>query len=189
MTALKSVELAQSYLLLNHGPVTLVSGAHEGRQNVMAASWAMTLDFDPPKMVVVVDSATLTRELIEASGEFVLNIPAREIADKVLAVGSVSGREVDKFAAYGIATLPGSKVAAPLIGGCVACLECKVIPEAHNQKRYDLFIGEVVAAWADPRVFREGRWRFEDQNLRTIHYVAGGNFFLTGENFEVDGDV
>ena len=89
MTILESVELSKSYLLLNHGPVTLVSSAHAGKRNVMAAAWAMPLDFDPPKVVVVIDSRTLTRELIEASGEFVLNIPARAIADKVLGLGAM----------------------------------------------------------------------------------------------------
>lgn len=185
MRKIVAVELTKSYLLLNHGPVTLVSSAHHGRQNVMAASWAMPLDFDPPKVAVVVDSRSYTRELIEGSGEFVLSIPSKAIADKVLAVGSQSGREMDKFAAYAVGTSPATKVQAPLIEGCVAWLECKVIPESHNQQRYDLFIAEVVAAWADPAVFNNGRWSFETDAERTIHYIAGGSFFATGKGFEV----
>lgn len=185
MHRLNPVELSKSYLLLNHGPVTLVSTDHGDKRNVMAAAWAMPLDFDPPKVVVVIDSKTLTRELIEASGEFVLNIPARAIADKVLAAGSQSGCEVDKFAAFDIGTLPAAKVGAPLIDGCVAWLECKVLPESHNEKRYDLFIAEVVAAWSAPGVFNNGRWSFQNEEEKTIHYVAGGTFFTTGERFEV----
>jgi flavin reductase (DIM6/NTAB) family NADH-FMN oxidoreductase RutF len=53
----------------------------------MAAAWNMALDFDPPKVAVVIDKSTLTRELVEASGEFVLNVPAREQAALTLAVG------------------------------------------------------------------------------------------------------
>lgn len=43
-------------------------------------------------------------------------------------------------------------------------------------------IGEVVGAWADARVFRDGRWHFESapDDLRTIHHVAGGQFLVTG---------
>lgn len=181
---MEEVPLAKSYLLLNHGPVTLVSSAANGRSNVMAAAWAMPLDFDPAKVLLVVDSNTLTRELIEASGEFALNIPCRRIADKVLAAGSVSGRDGDKFAASGLETLAASRISAPLIQDCVAWLECRVIPEAHNQQRYDLFIAEVVAAWADPAAFSDGRWHFPDADSRTIHYQAGGAFFVTGESFE-----
>lgn len=186
MKKIEPVELTKSYLLLNHGPVTLVSSAHDGRCNVMAASWAMPLDFDPPKVAVVVDARSFTRELIEGSGEFVLSIPTKAIADKVLAVGSQSGREMDKFAAYAVGTSPASKVQAPLIDGCVAWLECRVIPEEHNQKRYDLFIAEVLAAWADLDVFNNGRWTFGTDAERTIHYIAGGSFMATGDGFEVE---
>ena len=184
MTSMNAVPLAKSYLLLNHGPVTLVSSAANGCRNVMAAAWAMPLDFDPPKVLLVVDSQTLTRELIEASGEFALSIPSRRIADKVLAAGSMSGRDGDKFAASGLDTFAASRIAAPLVRDCVAWLECRVIPEAQNQKRYDLFIAEVVAAWADSDVFSDGRWHFPDADSRTIHYQAGGSFFVTGDSFE-----
>src|SRR5574343_739697 len=171
-----AVPLPKSYLLLNHGPVTLVSSAAGGRRNVMAAAWAMPLDFDPPKVAVVIDRNKLTRELIEASGEFVLNIPSRAIADQVLAVGSTSGRDGDKFALHGIASEPAGHVAAPLLNACLAWLECKVIPESRNEQHYDLFIAQVVAAWADPAAFSEGRWHFQDAARRSIHYQAGGHF-------------
>ena len=39
-----------------------------------------------------------------------------------------------------------------------------------------------AGAWADARVFRDGRWHFEDapDDLRTIHHVAGGQFLVKG---------
>ncbi|MBW7903231.1 MAG: flavin reductase family protein [Rhodocyclaceae bacterium] len=188
-----AVDLPRAYRLLNHGPVTLVSSAYAGRRNVMAAAWTMPLDFDPPKVAVVVDRRTLTRELIEASGVFALNLPCRAQAEAVLAVGSCSGRDPewecggDKFARFGLATLPAARIEAPLLAGCVGWLECRVIPEARNEERYDLFLGEVVAAWADPAVFADGRWHFDaaPAEKRTLHYVAGGAFYATGEGFEV----
>jgi len=184
------VELPKAYRLLNHGPTVLVGSAHGERRNVMAAAWSMPLDFSPPKVAVVIDRNTLTRELVEASGEFSLNVPARAIARETLAVGSVSGREVDKFGDKSgegnrVEAFDGTHIQAPLIGGCLAWLECRVIPEPHNQDRYDLFLGEVVAAWADPRAFRDGHWQFAPGVSRSIHYIAGGNFFETGEAFEV----
>ena len=57
------VPLAHAYRLLNHGATTLVSTAHGGRRNVMAAAWVMPLDFEPPKFAAVVAADTLTREL------------------------------------------------------------------------------------------------------------------------------
>jgi flavin reductase (DIM6/NTAB) family NADH-FMN oxidoreductase RutF len=175
------VPLAKAYLLLNHGPVTLVSSRAGERTNVMAASWAMPLDFDPPKVVVVIDRTTLTRELVEASREFALNIPPRALADTVVAVGSTSGRDGDKWQVEGLATLPASRIGAPLVDGCIAWLECRLLEEREVEAKYDLFIAEVVAASADDRVFSAGRWHFDDEALKTVHYVAGGQFFTIGE--------
>lgn len=185
MTSRVPVELSRAYRLLNHGPVVLVTSAHDGESNVMAASWSMPLDFSPPKVAVVIDRNTRTRELVEASGTFALNVPSRKIAAETLAVGSASGKEMDKFDELGLVTFQGENIAAPLLEGCLGWLECRVIPEPHIQGTYDLFLGEVVAAWADPAAFRNGHWVFEEGTPRTIHYIAGGNFFETGEAFEV----
>ena len=153
---------------------------------VMAASWAMPLDFSPPKVAVVIDRNTYSRQLLEAAGSFVLAIPGRGIADKVLAAGSSAGQPgCDKIAELGFTSEPATQVEAPLLDGCAAWLECRVLPEAHNQQAYDLFLAEVVAAWADDRAFRDGRWLFAAEELRTLHYVAGGQFFLTGDSLEV----
>ncbi len=175
------VPLDKAYRLLNHGPTVLVSSAYGGRRNVMAAAWAMPLDFDPPKVLVVIDKATLTRELVGASGEFVLNIPCRAQASMTLAVGSRSGRDGDKFDALAIPALPSRRVAAPRVGGCLGWLECRVIPEARNESAYDLFIGQVIDAQADPAVFADGRWQAAAADRRSLHYIAGGQFFVTGE--------
>lgn len=178
------VDLAKSYLLLNHGPVTLVTSAHDGRRNVMAASWAMPVDFYPPKVAVVIDKNTYTRELIEASGEFVLNIPTSAQAGQVLAVGNCSGRDSDKFDRFGLSTKQATVVSAPLIASCAAWLECKVMREPHNQGNHDLFLANVVAAHADPMLFSNNHWHFTSGSPRTLHYVAGGEFFVTGPSLD-----
>ncbi|HOB03541.1 MAG TPA: flavin reductase family protein, partial [Casimicrobium huifangae] len=170
------------------------SAAHGGQRNVMAAAWNMALDFEPCKVSVVIDKSTWTRELIEASGRFALNVPARGIASEVLAIGNTSGRDLDrtryadKFAAFGLDTFAGTDPALPLVTGCVAWLECTLIPEPHNQQRYDLFIGEVTAAWADSRVFTNGHWTYRADTpteLQTLHYVAGGTFLSIGAAFNM----
>lgn len=180
-----NVDLAKAYRLLNHGPTILVTSRHAGRQNIMAAAWNVPLDFVPPKIIVVIDKNTYTRELIEGSGTFAINIPCVAQIDTVQQVGTSSGRDLkdtDKFALYGLQTFPAKQIDVPLVKGCVGWLECKIILEPHNQNTYDLFIAEVLAAYADQRVFSDGRWHFEgDDDLRTIHHVAGGSFFATGE--------
>jgi flavin reductase (DIM6/NTAB) family NADH-FMN oxidoreductase RutF len=178
------VDLARCTRLLNHGPVTIITSQHGDRANVMSASWAMPLDFAPPKVVVVIDGQTLTRKLVEESGVFGLQLPGVAFAQQTLAVGTSNGVELDKFAAFRLETFRARKIDVPMLAACTAWLECKVIPD--ESQRYDLILAEVVAAYADSRVYSNNRWHFDAApELRTCHYVAGGTFFATGEPFEV----
>jgi flavin reductase (DIM6/NTAB) family NADH-FMN oxidoreductase RutF len=178
------VVLSKAFRLINHGPTVLISSAHNRKRNIMAAAWVCALDFDPPKITAVIDKNTYTRELIEASGTFAINVPCVAQIDLVTKLGASSGRELDgtdKFAENKLETFASKHISVPLLAGCVAWLECKVIPEPHNQNTYDLFIAEVVAAYADERVFSDGRWHFDGQDdLHTIHHVAGGTYFAAG---------
>ena len=72
--------------------------------------------------------------------------------------------------------------------GCIAWLECRRLPEPHIEQAYDLFLGEVVAAWADDRVFRDGRWHFDgvDDSLRSLHHIAGGHFYAIGNEVKYE---
>lgn len=176
--------LAKCWKLLNHGPVTLVTAAHADKTNVMAASWAMPLDYEPPKVLLVLDGTSYSRTLVDASGEFGLQIPKRLIAEQTVAVGQSSGRDMDKFVRFGLKTFPAQKIAAPMLEKCVAWMECVVIPDA--SQRYDLFIAEVVAAYVDSTVFHYNNWDFTGDPLdRTMHYISNGEFFATGERFGV----
>ncbi|OYQ39208.1 flavin reductase [Rhodoferax sp. TH121] len=182
------VPLDKAYRLLNHGPTVLVSSSHAGEHNVMAAAWSMPLDFSPPKVTVVIDKATHTRALMEGSGWFALNVPARGLAQATLGVGSDSAASApDKLQRHGIQLFQPEGCDVPLVQDCVGWLLCKLVPEPHNQQTYDLFIGEVTQAWADARVFVNGHWEFDKapDDLRTLHYVAGGQFFVIGDSLKL----
>lgn len=182
----RAVPLAKAYRLLNHGPTVLLSAAHGGRRNTMAAAWTMPLDFDPPKVAVVIDKAVFTRGLVEASGRFALSLPCAAQRGLVDAVGGASGRSVDKEAAFGLGYLAGEAALAgsdglPLVAGCVAWLACRRLPQPDLEQAHDLFLAQVEGAWADPRVFSQGRWHFDGHDaLRTLHHVAGGAYFTPG---------
>ncbi|HEX4824487.1 MAG TPA: flavin reductase family protein [Candidatus Polarisedimenticolaceae bacterium] len=176
-----SVPLRRAYKLINHGPTTLITSAADGKQNVMAAAWVMGLDYDPAKVAAVIAADTFTRPLIEKSGEFVVNVPTAAMAEAVYAAGTASGEDENKFEKYALETSPASIVQAPFIEGCAAWLECKVVPEPYMQEKYDLFVGDVVAAWADPDSFVDGVWQFVSDDKRTIHHLSGGVFLASGD--------
>lgn len=182
------VELEKAYRLLNHGPTVLVSATHGGVTDVMAAAWSCALDFMPPKITVVLDKATSTRGLVEQSGYFAIQVPNMAQIDLTYAVGSKSLADMpDKLAQCGVEIFRVDGHETPLVVGCSGWLICKVVPEPHNQQTYDLFIGEVVSAWADARVFRNGHWEFESAGpaWRSLHYIAGGTFYAIGEKVVV----
>lgn len=175
----RPVLLEHASRLINHGPTVLVTSAHGGRRNVMAAAWSMPVEFTPPRIAVVIDKKTWTRELATAAGAFAVCIPGAALADMTFAVGSASGRDGDKFAQHGIAARPGPVLGMPLIeDGCVAWLECRLIREPHTEDAYDTCFAEVVAAAADERIFADGHWNFSDDNvaLHTLHHLGRGNF-------------
>lgn len=178
------VELKKAYRLINHGPTVLVSAVHDGVVNVMAAAWACALDFAPPKLTVVLDKSTKTRELIEKSGEFVIQVPTVAQLQLTHDVGSRSFfSEPDKLERAGVKMFQMEGYDLPFVSDCAAWLACKLIVEPHNQQTYDLFIGEVTGAWADSRVFKDGHWNFEtaDPMQRSLHHVAGGFFYTIGD--------
>lgn len=185
------VPLEKAYRLLNHGPTVLVSAAHEGVRNAMSAAWSCALDFQPPKVTVVIDKGTRTRGLVEGSGWFALQVPTAAQVALTHRLGTRSlNEDPDKLAHSGAVLFDVDGVVPPLVEGCAAWLVCRVLPEPRNEAVYDLFIGEVVAAWADARVFRDGHWQFETAppSLRSLHYIAGGQFYAIGESIVAPDD-
>lgn len=188
-THIQSVELPKSYRLLNHGPTVLVSAKSGDTENVMAASWACALEFSPAKVTVVLDKSTRTRQLVEESGYFALQVPCLAQIDMTKELGTLSlFNEPNKLEQCGTKLFYQDGLDVPLVEGCIAWLVCKLIPESHNQQEHDLFIGSVVGAWADDRVFRDGHWYFDDADpqLKSLHYIAGGTFYTIGDEVKTD---
>ena len=185
------VDLEKAYRLINHGPTVLVSAIHDGVVNVMAAAWACALDFKPPKLTVVLDKMAKTRELVEKSGSFVIQVPTAAQLQLTHNVGTRSlFNEPDKLERSGVKLFSIDGYDLPFVSGCAAWLACRLIVEPHNQQTYDLFIGEVVGAWSDTRVFKDGHWNFEsaDPAHRSLHHIAGGHFYAIGDPLSAAAD-
>lgn len=72
---IRPVPLDKSYRLLNHGPTVLVSAKNDNTENVMSASWVCVLDMFPAKLTAVLDKKSFTRQLIEKSQKFAIQVP------------------------------------------------------------------------------------------------------------------
>ena len=171
---MKELALSKVYQLLEPGPVVLLTTAHKGRANVMTMSWHMMIEFEPPQVACIVSNANYSFAALRATRECAIAIPARKLAAKVVKVGNSSGRDTDKFAAFGLSKLPAARVAPPLIAECFANLECKVT-DGRLINRYNLFILEVLKAWIDPA----------QKNPKTIHHRGYGTFVVDGPTIKL----
>lgn len=183
------IELKHASRLLNHGPTVLITSydPENGHRNVMAAAWSMPVEFEPPRVAIVVDKSAWTRELIEKTGSFGICIPTVSMVNLTYAVGSVSGRDEDKFNRFSIIAHQGPSLGLPVIeSGCAAWMECRLLTESGAQEKYDTFFGEVVSAAADQRVFINGHWNLNENNadLHTLHHLGGGNFLTDGRQIK-----
>ncbi|MGZ5236537.1 MAG: flavin reductase family protein [Caldimonas sp.] len=170
----RSFPLSKAYGLLEPGPVVLLTTLHKGRSNVMTLSWHTMMEFEPPLVGCVVSRNDFSFVALTRTRECVLNIPTVELAAKVVQCGNASGRDTDKFAAFGLTPLPAARVGAPLIDECYASLECRVA-DTRLKNRYDFFVLEVIQAWIDPACTEP----------RTLHHRGRGVFAVDGETIRL----
>jgi flavin reductase (DIM6/NTAB) family NADH-FMN oxidoreductase RutF len=167
---MKDLPLSEVYQLLEPGPVVFLTTARKNRANVMTMSWHMMVEFEPPLVACVVSSADHSYAALRVTKQCVIAIPALHLAPKVVEVGNCSGRDVDKFEAFGLTPVPAETVVPPLISECFANLECKVV-NTRLVNTYNLFILEVLKAWTDPG----------QRHPKTIHHLGYGKFAVDGE--------
>ncbi len=176
------IDTAKAYRLLQVGPTTPISAKHDGVENVMATAWVGI--GGPNKMMAYIGKQAFTRTLVEKSGYFVVQIPTVSQMELVLYAGEHSlGAEPDKNA--NISFFYPEAFDLPLVEGCAGWIVCKVMPDEAYQEKNDLFMGEIVGAYSDDRVFN-GHWLFDQapDELQTVHYVAGGQFYAIGKGYK-----
>jgi flavin reductase (DIM6/NTAB) family NADH-FMN oxidoreductase RutF len=138
--------------LLYPTPV-LVVGSYdkEGRANVMTASWGGICCSSPPCVAASLRKVTFSYGNILERQAFTLSIPSEEYLSKADYFGTVSGKNVDKFAVSGLTPVRGEFVDAPYVKEFPVVLECKVLKTVeigiHTQ-----FIGEIMDVKADESV-------------------------------------
>jgi flavin reductase (DIM6/NTAB) family NADH-FMN oxidoreductase RutF len=169
-SSMRSLSLSKAFTLLEPGPVVLVTTNDGDCHNVMTISWTMVLDFKPC-FAITTGAWNFSFSALRKTRECVLAIPGVDLLDTVVAIGTCSGADTDKFTRFGLTPLPGRKVRAPLIGQCLANVECVVTDFI---RKHDIVVLEAVAAWTN-----RGR-----REQRTIHAIGDGTFVADGRRFD-----
>jgi flavin reductase (DIM6/NTAB) family NADH-FMN oxidoreductase RutF len=118
---------------------------------------------DAPPMVMFSSSAPKdTQANLEATGEFVVNLATRALADAMNTSSAVVPRGVDEFVLAGLDTLPCEVVRPRRVALSPAALECRlahVLPLKTLEGKATtstLFIGQVVGVHLDTACLRDG---------------------------------
>lgn len=161
--------VAEARRYLEPGPTVLVSSSWRGQRNIMTLGWQTVLEFSPSRVGCMISSGNHSFAMIRDSGECVINVPSSEWLDTVVDIGNCSGREVDKFAHFGLHAETAQCVKAPLIAECFANFECRLVDDRLVADD-SFFVFEIVKAHVAE----------SPKHPQTVHYLGNGEFMLSG---------
>ena len=102
----------KAYHLLNSGALILVSTRDKkGNQNIASIAWQCPVDYDrATRLLFICDKDHKTFSNIEETNEFVISLPHISQVNLVKNLGSVSGKEVNKFTKFSVPTMADEKI-------------------------------------------------------------------------------
>ena len=112
--------------------------------NTMTIGWGkIGIEWNRPIFIAYVRETRYTKQMLEDSGEFTVNVPYGEVDNKILSYcGTKSGRDTDKISDMGLTLVASDIVNVPGIQELPLTLECKVI---YKQKQdLDSMPGSVI---------------------------------------------
>lgn len=107
----------------------LLTTKADGTVNTMTIGWGtIGVEWGRPVFVAYVRVGRHTRQMLDTSGEFTINVPYGDVDSKILSFcGSKSGRDVDKIAELNLELVDSDIVDVPGIRQLPLTLECKIL--------------------------------------------------------------
>ncbi len=163
--------------MLNPVPSVLItSKGKNGKVNVFTVGWIGTACTKPPMITVAIRPERLSYEYIKESGEFVINLPSKDMVKTVDFCGVKSGKTIDKIKQCNLILEGSEKVEVPGIKQCPVTLECKV-KNITPLGTHDLFLAEILSIHVEENLLDEnGKIHLEKADL--ICYSHGEYFSL-----------
>ena len=117
--------------------------------NVMAAEWTFNVSYRPFLILVSIDPANLTHDMVLESKEFGVNLVAEDQIAAMGFAGHYSKTDTDKLSSELFQTYPAKRIHAPLIRGAVLNAECRLV-DHYPMGDHTAFLGEVLTFSVDP---------------------------------------
>ncbi len=154
----------------------IITAQADGKSNAMTVAWHSPISFDPPIYGVAIHPQRFTCELILKGKEFGVNFVPFDLAELVASVGGSSGKEIDKFQRFGIATDPPSKTAVPILKDAYAAYECRLI-DHKTYGDHEWMVGEILVVHLLEEAFTPQQV-FDLDRASPLLYL-GAEFYLT----------
>ena len=155
-----------------------------GKPNIITVAWAGTVCTNPPMLSISVRPERYSYHMIEASGEFVVNLTTEQLVRATDFCGVRSGKDIDKFKEMHLTPLPSKEISAPGIAESPVNIECKV-REIKPLGSHTMFLADVVNVTVDDKFFDEkNTFHLNDTGLVTYSH---GAYFLLGRKLGTFG--
>ncbi len=171
---MRNADPSKAYLLLEAGPIVLVTTADKGRENVMTMGFHMVMQHAPPLLGCIIGPWDHSYKALRATKECVIAIPTVDLAKIVVDIGNCSGEDEDKFERFKLTKAAAKEVSPPLIKECLANIECRVADDSLVD-RYNLWVLEAVAISVDD----------DRKERRTLHHNGDGTFTVDGRRIDL----
>jgi flavin reductase (DIM6/NTAB) family NADH-FMN oxidoreductase RutF len=136
-------------------PVTLVGTVVEGRVNFINIAHVGIFNAAAPHRISLgMAKAHFSNKGIRENRTFSVNLPSQDMVTVADYCGLFSGKSEDKSKLFEI--FFGELQTAPLIKSCPVAMECRLV-ETVDTRTHDVFVGEIVATYADPAVLTDGK--------------------------------
>ncbi|MEN2999552.1 MAG: flavin reductase family protein [Acidilobaceae archaeon] len=167
------------YYVLHPSPtVVLFTVCPNERVNAMPASWNMPVSEEPPTVAVAVDRESFTFQCLEHRREATINVPHSGQASLVYALGSVSGREVDKVAKFGLRLEESRYVKPPRWADAIASMEGR-LHAMMDVGEVRLYVFEILATYVRRDLYT--RWGWDTSKVSPLLHGAGRTFYEVGK--------
>ena len=165
-------------------PVALIGANVNGKPNFEPIAYVGVVEYKPPLISVASYETHYTNIGIKENGAFSINTPSENIIKGTDYCGIVSGKNTDKSEVFDV--FYGDLKTVPMVSQSPLNLECKVIKTikisdfVDIEKSHELFIGEVVNAYADDEYLTEGA---PDISKFKTFTFSMGHYWKVGEKF------
>ena len=152
------------------------SDKNENRSNIITLAWAGTVCSAPVMLSVSIRPERYSHDIIEKSGEFVVNLVTEDLTRACDWCGVRSGKDYDKFKEMKLTEYVSDFMETPAIAESPVNIYCKV-KDILRLGSHDMFLAEVVGVTVG-ETYMDENGKFDLEACKLMAYSHGEYFAL-----------